>query len=129
MEIFKSVSSHKTRTPQCTFSLRFIIFYTICLGIIGCIFLKYDGYPKLKKGMHYTKNALGNLSLYFKSLQVDIPTLHIDIKHINFQKLAHRRSEALRNVFMISSDDEYVPAITPIASTSAKFCVAAPPTK
>ncbi|MFH1317463.1 MAG: CotH kinase family protein [Candidatus Omnitrophota bacterium] len=47
---------------------------------------------------------------YFEGLMAACPQISIDMKYIDYQKIAHKRSNALVNRIIITNSDDYVPA-------------------
>ena len=87
-----------------------VVVYTLCIFVAGLISAEkeittseriIDGSTQL---LATTRNSI-------RSLSSTPETIHIDIAHKHFQKLAYKRELAKRIGLLESSDDDYVPAV------------------
>ena len=91
-----------------------VLFFLICvslsfsLGFFSGFLALRDGHiPKIKAFLLLNIKIPGQ---YFKGLTARSEKISIDIKHMDFQKLEHKRKVALQTGMLISNSDDYVPA-------------------
>lgn len=103
------------------FWLRGIILSVLVIFVISGIVLSSVYYGM---GLHQTRQALNIKDIfrlmrqsklriiphYFQGFMATCPQISIDIKYMDYQRLAYKRSIALANRVLIVSDEDYVPA-------------------
>ena len=105
--IFKNVSKFLRKKRILAVAV-FLILYTVLVLAIGYVLKRQDFYGLvLKPVVHTNYRMIGN---YFKSFAAQPQKISIDIKHIDFLKLAHKRQEALKVGRLYYSPGDWVPA-------------------
>lgn len=92
--------------------LGFLLVSALVLGSIsyGIVLNKMSGVDDFKDFLKMvSQSKLRMIPNYFKGLITTPDRIIIDVKQEDFQKLVHKREEALSSGFLVSQPDDYVP--------------------
>jgi hypothetical protein len=104
---FKNLSKF-LRKKKVLVGLVFFVLYTVLVLGAGYVLKRHGIYGQVLKPMlHANYRMVGN---YFGSFTVQSKKISIDIKHIDYLKLAHKRQEALKIGRLHYSPEDWVPA-------------------